>query len=258
MNECIDSCYGVACMAYDVGSSAKSACIDRCLRFDCQNRPVNPWGAIAYSKPDQAAGWSYDQPDKPTAENVALQNCRKQNGKQCQLMTSFQRTCGSVAADGNFVGTGLSQNSQTAQDSALQLCAKSGGKKCTVQAWACAAPYSASASTPATPSTPIAPKANSWGAIAYSPREMSAGYSQGQPDQASAEREAMSKCGQRGKECVVRSTFNKQCGALAADGSITGSGTSADQREALAKAMDECKRAGGNRCVPHVSFCSLP
>jgi hypothetical protein len=86
---------------------------------------------------------------------------------------------------------------------------------------------------------------------------MGAGYSQGKADRATAEREAMSVCAQRGKECVLRSTFNKQCGALAADGAITGTSTSNDQREALAKALDECKRAGGTRCVPHIAFCSF-
>jgi hypothetical protein len=67
----------------------------------------------------------------------------------------------------------------------------------------------------------------------------------------------MAACAQRGKECVLRTAFNKQCGALAADRNFTGLGVSADQREALQKALDECKKAGGTRCVPHISFCSF-
>ncbi len=257
VNQCIDNCYGLACSAYPLGSSSRSACQDRCLKAYCQNRPVYPWGAIAYSKADQASGWSYEQVDKSTAENVALQNCRKQAGTQCQVVTSFQRTCAGVAADHNFIGVGTAGNKQFAQQAALEQCAKSGGKNCAIQAWSCSAPNTASTTTPATPATPRDPNAPSWGAIAYSSRDMGAGFSQGKADRAAAEREAMSVCAQRGKECVVRSTFNKQCGALAADGSITGSSTSTDQREALAKALDECKRAGGNRCVPHVAFCSF-
>jgi hypothetical protein len=86
---------------------------------------------------------------------------------------------------------------------------------------------------------------------------MGAGFSQGKDDRASAEKEAMSVCSQRGKGCVLRTAFNKQCGALAVDRDFTGSGTSTDQREAQQKAVDECKKAGGTRCVLHISFCSL-
>jgi hypothetical protein len=218
---------------------------------------VDPWGAIAYSKSDKAAGWSWEQVDKPSADNLAMQNCRKQGGMQCQVTTSFQRTCASVAASGNFVGAGTAGNRASAQKAALDQCAGSGGKNCEIEAWVCSAPNSASSTTPATPSTPRDPNAPSWGAIAYSSRDMGAGYSQGKADRATAEREAMSICAQRGKECVLRSTFNKMCGALAADGTITGTSTSTDQRQALTKAEDECKRAGGTRCVPHIAFCSF-
>jgi DNA-binding CsgD family transcriptional regulator len=86
---------------------------------------------------------------------------------------------------------------------------------------------------------------------------MGAGWSQGKNDRASAEKEAMAACTQRGKECVLRTAFNKQCGALAADRNFTGFGVSADQRQALQKALEECTNAGGTRCVPHISFCSF-
>jgi hypothetical protein len=67
----------------------------------------------------------------------------------------------------------------------------------------------------------------------------------------------MAICAQRGKACSLRTAFNKQCGALAADRAITGLGAAADQREANQKAIDECKRAGGAKCVLHISFCSM-
>jgi hypothetical protein len=75
---------------------------------------------------------------------------------------------------------------------------------------------------------------------------MGAGWSQGKSDRSLAEEEAMNTCAQRGK-----------CGALAADRSFTGWGVSTDQTEAQRKAMDECKKAGGARCVLHIAFCSF-
>ena len=73
------------------------------------------------------------------------------------------------------------------------------------------------------------------------------------------------QCGERGHEHLcptrqgvrVEGAFNKQCGALAADRTFTGWATSADQRQALQKAVDECKKAGGTMCVPHIAFCSM-
>jgi hypothetical protein len=96
-----------------------------------------------------------------------------------------------------------------------------------------------------------------WGAIAYSTRDMGAGWAHGKPDRASAEKEAMNVCSQRGKACVLRTAFNKQCGALAADRDFTSSGTSTDQREAMQKAIAACKQAGGTNCALHVMFCSF-
>jgi hypothetical protein len=87
-------------------------------------------------------------------------------------------------------------------------------------------------------------QSNIWGAIAYSSRDMGAGYAQGKNDRASAEKEALSICAQRGRACVFQTAFNKQCGALA------------DQRDATRKAVDDCKKADGARCVLHISFCS--
>jgi hypothetical protein len=117
----------------------------------------------------------------------------------------------------------------------------------------CSAPNGKKAPSP----PPAAPRKISWGAIAYSIKDMGAGYSQGKDDQASAEKEAMAVCSQRGKACVLRAAFNKQCGAFAVDREFSGVGTSADQREAQQKAVDECKKAGGARCVLHISFCSM-
>ncbi len=228
----------------------------------CHNRPelcgiecrakFNTWGAIAFSWKEKASGWSYGQSNRAAAERVALQGCVKQGGARCIVQTSVQGLCGSVASDGDLVGWGTSGATPKAQQRALAECARLGGKRCAVQASICSSPESNAAA----PAAPRPPRAVSWGAIAYSNRDMGAGWSQGKNDRASAEKEAMSACSQRGKACILRTTFNKQCGALAADRDISGWGTSADPRQAQRQAMDECRKAGGTRCVLHVFFCS--
>lgn len=220
--------------------------------IQCRGQQNNSWGAIAYSKQDQAAGWSYEKSDKATAERIAMQECVKQGGVRCVVEASFSNACGAVAADGALVAWGTADTKVNAQQRALTECAKSGGKKCAVQASLCSIP---NAST-VPPSSPRPPKQISWGAIAYSSADYGAGWSQGKGDRATAEREAMSICAQRGKACVIETSFNKACGALAADRNFTGSGTSADPREANQKAIDACRKAGGARCALHISFCS--
>ncbi len=259
MNRCIDNCY-FSCSSYPTGSSSKEACVERCITYGCKNQTVDGWGAIAFSRQDKISGWAYEQVDRTTAEKLAMRYCVKQGGSKCQVVTSFYRTCGSVAADRDLIGWGTSATKAAAQQLALAQCVKSGGKHCAVQAWVCSAPMMASAVPPGTPaprSNPPASRNAAWGAIAYSSRDMGAGFSRGKEDRASAEQEAMNACTQRGKGCILQVAFNKACGALAADGAFTGSGISADQRRAQQRAIGECKKAGGSRCVLHISFCSL-
>jgi hypothetical protein len=225
-------------------------------QIQCRGRSGDGWGAIAYSKKDKKYGYSFEQASKAVAEKSALQYCNKSGGAQCVIETSFDRLCGAVAADGDQVAWGTSGTRAAAEQRAVGECTKLGGKKCEVKAWVCSAPNTNSGS-PSAPAAPRQPKAIAWGAIAYSSGDMGAGWSQGKDDRASAEKEAMAACAQRGKACVLRSAFNKQCGALAADRDFTGVGTSTDQRAALQKALDECKKAGGTRCAPHIAFCSM-
>jgi len=255
MNQCIDGCWG-SCSSYPLGSHEKQACVDRCLEFTCKKLSANIWGAIAYSRSDKISGWSYEQVDKATAENLAMRYCLKQGGSKCQVEATFYRSCGSLAADGNIVGWGTSGTKQAAQQRSLTECSKAGGRNCEVQAWACSAPTGSSSDNAPSSTTPPVPRAASWGAIAYSSPDMGAGWSQGKDDRASAEREAMNACMKRGHACVLQTAFNKECGALAADGSFTGWGASTDQRQAQQKAIDACRRAGGSRCALHIAFCS--
>lgn len=254
MNRCIDNCW-LSCSAEPLGSSSKSACVDLCIRYNC-SASVNVWGAIAYSRSDKAFGYSFEHEDEATARRVAMEKCRTR-GTACVVEAAFRSACGAVAEGGGRVGWGVDRTRQAAEQRALSECAKTGARGCEIQAWVCSAPNAAgSGDTSAPPSPPPVARTAAWGAIAYSVADRGAGWAQGKADQASAEREAMAACRQRGKACVLRASFNKQCGALASDGSFAGWGTSADAREAQQKAVYECRKAGGTRCALHIMFCS--
>jgi len=249
-----DNCYSDCIMRYGCSTShpyAGSDCYDLC-RSSCRD---DGWGAIAYSSKDKIWGSSFALDYKGTAEQVAKQYCVRQGGAKCVIQASYYNACGAVAADGDLVAWGTSGTKVQAEQRAMAECAKIGGKNCVVEASACSARSSNSDSRPVSPPPP--PKAISWGAIAYSTRDMGAGWSRGKEDQASAEREAMNVCSQRGKACVLQTAFNKGCGALAADRDFAGWGTSADPRDAQQKAMAACRKAGGTTCALHISFCSF-
>ena len=266
------------CLAWPASLSAgvDESCVVKCMQSSgcwsgksitlpgsCNNQSelcniecgTDSWGAIAYSWMDKTAGWSYGKTNRPDAVRMAMQACAKEGGARCILQTSFDGMCGSVAADGDLVAWGNADTKPNAQRRALAECAKIGGKKCALQATICSI-WNPNAETQGPPSPPPPPRKISWGAIAYSDKDMGAGWSQGKDDRASAEKEAMSLCSQRGKACVLQTAFNKQCGALAADRGVSGWATSADQREAQQRAIDACRKAGGARCVLHISFCS--
>ena len=255
MNRCIDNCWS-SCSGEPLGSSSKQACVERCIRYTCR-ASVDVWGAIAYSKPDKGYGYSFELENEATARKVAMENCRK-HGSNCVVETVFNRACAALAAGGEHVGWGIDRTRDSAEKRAMSECALTGAKGCAIQTWVCSAPNSSSnGGTAPAPAPRPAPKAVAWGAIAYSAADMGAGWSQSKGDRASAEREAMALCQQRGKSCVLRAAFNKQCGALAADRTIEGWGTSTDAREAQQKAIDECRKAGGARCTLHIMFCSM-
>jgi hypothetical protein len=247
MVECMQSSQMISGMTYD---HKYELCQIRCKG---QTAPPS-YGAIAYSRKDMHWGVTYDQKDKATAENLALQYCVKQGGAKCLIEASFYSVCGAIAAAGDLVTWGTSGTKYNAEQIAVSQCTRLGGKNCAAQASICSSPNVSGASSLKSAPTP---SVVSWGAIAYSTADMGAGFSQGKGDRASAEKEAMTVCAQRGKACVLRTAFNKQCGALAADRNFAGWGASADQREAQQKAIDDCKKAGGARCVLHISFCSM-
>lgn len=247
-------CYSDCVVRYNCFSNhpfAGSSCYDLC-RSGC--RP-DGWGAVAYSSKDKIFAWSFALGDKGTAAQVAKQYCDKKGGANCVVEATYYEACGAVAADGDLVAWGTFDTKAKAGQRALEECAKIGGKNCVVEVSVCSARNGEAPA--AAPSAPPPTRAISWGAIAYSTRDMGAGYSQGKGDRASAETEAMNVCSQRGKACVLRTAFNKGCGALAADRDFAGWGTSANQMEANQQAIAACRKAGGANCALHISFCSF-
>jgi hypothetical protein len=249
---CGGDCYTDCVNAYGCYTShpyAGSSCYNLCTE-SCKNEA---WGAIAYSWKDKIVGWSWAQYYEGTARQVARKACANAGGANCIVQTAFYDSCGALAADGELVGWGRESTKAKAAQRALLECAEVGGKKCVLQVSLCS--NKDASANPTSPPPP--PKAIAWGAIAYSTKDMGAGWSQGKGDRASAEKEAMSLCSQRGKACVLQTAFNKACGALAADRNFAGWGTSADARDAQQKAMAACQKAGGTSCARHISFCSF-
>lgn len=102
-------------------------------QIQCRGKTGNGWGAIAYSRKDKISGWSFEQAYKATAESSALRFCVKQGGGKCQVEASFNRTCGSVVADGDIVGWGTAATKADAQQRAVAECARAGGKQCAAE-----------------------------------------------------------------------------------------------------------------------------
>lgn len=83
------------------------------------------------------------------------------------------------------------------------------------------------------------------------------GFSYDYAQMADAERRALSECG---RNCRVVLRFQTGCGAYAADqtrgSTIYGWGTSSSRDGAQNRALDECGRAGGRRCIVRVWGCN--
>ena len=239
---CQNSCSGVP-------EIVRQGCVDTCAS-NCKKEPPKPYGAVAFGT-NRAEGISWAKPTQEEADRDALASCSK-IGTNCKIVFRYQYTCAALAvatgAQHYEAATGYSE--KDAEANATSVCQQSWGK-CLTNLSACSAAGAGRAYPPAPP------KATSWGAIAYSTADMGAGWSMGKSDRPSAEKEAMNTCSQRGRACVLRAAFNKQCGALAADRGFAGLGVSTDQRDAQRKAIDECTKAGGTRCVLHIAFCSF-
>lgn len=100
---------------------------------------------------------------------------------------------------------------------------------------------------------------NRWGAIAVDLALAQGGTSVGQTSEASASREAVSRCiSNGGKNCEVLQVFKNQCAAVVqpSDGGPLSTATAATEQEALSRAISRCGR--GDTCQMIFKECSLP
>jgi len=95
-----------------------------------------------------------------------------------------------------------------------------------------------------------------WGAIAYSKKDKAYGSGYNFDTKAEATKTALNNCSKHGVNCVVWIYFNKECGAIAVDGSFTGWGTANARYYANERAIKECTAAGGRNCQVLDSVCS--
>ena len=113
-----------------------SYCSGTEARCETECRNSRSYGAIAYSKNDEAYGWSNSWNSQEKAEQVALKNCTE-NGSGCEVLVWYYNSCGAIAADGANVGWGQGDSEAVAKKTALEACTKIGGKACTVKTSAC-------------------------------------------------------------------------------------------------------------------------
>ena len=88
-----------------------------------------------------------------------------------------------------------------------------------------------------------------FGAIAYGAESTAYGFSYDQPNEAAADRRALSECGKHGDDCKIVIGFLSGCAAVAAGTNgrfATGQATT--RQPAQATALDDCGRKGGDNC----------
>lgn len=107
----------------------------------------------------------------------------------------------------------------------------------------------------------------SYGAIAYSKKDGSYGYSNGHESRKEAEKVAMKYCEKSGKSCKAQVWFQNSCGAVVTAQSKSFWGTGSETKVfwgvgrakwyAQQNAMAACQKAGHKNCEAKVTHCSL-
>jgi hypothetical protein len=95
------------------------------------------WGAIAMDPNTAQSGTVTGLPDKQTATHQALDQCRRNGGRACEILVSYYNQCAAVAQrqSGGPVSVARSPDEKTAGDMAVKAC---GGKsECVVVYSAC-------------------------------------------------------------------------------------------------------------------------
>jgi hypothetical protein len=96
----------------------------------------------------------------------------------------------------------------------------------------------------------------SYGAIAYSKKTKTCGWSYDWGSQQKAEQVAVDNCSKHGPGCEVIVWYANNCGAVAVDGTIVTWGTDWTKQRAGARALDQCKKTGGKKCELQTAQCS--
>jgi hypothetical protein len=96
----------------------------------------------------------------------------------------------------------------------------------------------------------------SYGAIAYSKKDQGVGWSYGWNEVSKAKKVALDNCSKHGSGCEIWVWYANSCGAVAADGKIVTWGSAAAKQSADQRALAECAKAGGKKCVIQASQCS--
>lgn len=253
-NQCLNMCFNVCDSGpADLAWGCRENCGGSCEKWN-QNTPApTPYGAIAFGT-QGAEGISWNKGSWAAADQSAIATCSRY-GSNCKVVYRYQNTCAAlaVAKGAQHVESATGNTEKQAEATATAVCKKNWGI-CLSDMSACSL-VNGSQATGTNP--PPQPHAISWGAIAYSAPDMQAGWSSSKNDRSLAEKEAMNACSQRGRACVLQTVFNKQCAALAADGSFVGWATSTEPRVAQQNAVAQCTSDGGKNCALHVFFCSF-
>ena len=250
-NQCLNSCFNTCDLGpADQAWGCRESCGGKCEK-QFPNLPT-PYGAIAFSARG-AEGISWNKGNWAAAGQSAIASCGRY-GSNCKVVYQFQDTCAAlaVAKGAQHFESATGNTRKQAEANATAVCQQHWGT-CLSDLSACSF-LNGTQVTRTNP--PPQPHAVSWGAIAYSAPDMQAGYASGKDDRSLAGKDAMDACSQRGRACVLRAVFNKQCGALAADRSFVGWATSAQPRDAQQEAVAQCTQNGGQNCMLHVLFCS--
>ncbi len=97
----------------------------------------------------------------------------------------------------------------------------------------------------------------SYGAIAYSRKDESYGYSDGKKTRNEAEKTALQYCKEYGKKCKTAVWFYNNCGAVAANGRKVGIGLGPNTGDARQNALKNCNQGGKENCQVKAEHCSF-
>jgi uncharacterized protein DUF4189 len=139
--DCADDCQAAyrSCRGNpDSCLAAQGVCLNRCTLDQGPHRERH--GAIAYSARKQVYGYSYDYDSEKAAGDVAVRNCRRQDGDadDCRVLVTFHNACGALArGDKGAHGVEWGHTGREAATKALDKCRARGGASCKIERQVC-------------------------------------------------------------------------------------------------------------------------